>query len=253
MADTLLSEIVVQAFREGNFIATGESTTTEELAEAMPRLRNLISTILGFELGEQYREWYVPTTLDPVAPTRYPLTPTGDGSTSATSYIYPPANVRLVVKITASKTLYLPATPRDGARIAYADMGSTVTADLTLDGNGRLIEDMSGSAAASIVTDLDAVTPVTFHGQQWLYRSDLGTWKYLDPALASTDTMPLPPEFDDLFVCGLAMRLSPRFGTQVDQVIAERYADMLQRCKKRYKQSENMPSSVEMRQMFREI
>lgn len=247
MADTLVSEIIVQAFREGNFTAVGESTTSEELAESVPRLNNIISAVFGFELGEVLRDYYIPQVLDPEAPLRYPLTPTGSGTTSTLVYANPPANSRLVVKITSDKTIYFPANPHDGSRMAYVDMGSTVTADMTLDGNGRLIE-----GSASLTSDLDAVTPVTFHGREWLYRADLGNWLLLE-VLESTDTVPTPPKFDDLWVCGLAMRLAPRFQVQVDEVIAQRYADMLMRLKKQYKQSERQPTSYEMRQMFREI
>jgi hypothetical protein len=52
---TLVSEIIVQAFREGNFIAVGESTTAEELAEAVPKLNNFLNSLFGIELGEQFR------------------------------------------------------------------------------------------------------------------------------------------------------------------------------------------------------
>jgi len=248
MADTTVSEIIVQAFREGNFTAVGETTTSEELSESIPRLRNLISSLLGFELGEAYRDWYVPTSLVPEAPLQYPLTPDGSDVTSAVPYQYPPQNTRLVVKITEAKTLYFPAMPNDGARMAYVDMGSTVTADMTLNGNGRLIE-----GSSTIVSNLDGVPSVTFHGRKWMYRADLGNWILLEHLDEATDTVPLPPEFDDLLVCGLAMRLAPRFQVQVDEVISSRYTDMLMRLKKRYKQSERMPTSHELRQLFREI
>ena len=245
MADTLMSEIIVQAFREGNFVSLGEDTTTEELAEAVPRLRNLINAVIGFELGELQRDWYVPQEHDPEAPIRFPLTPSGLGTTSASPYQYPPSNVRLLVKLTSSRTLYLPAHPFDGARISYLDMGSTVTADTTIDGNGRLIE-----SAATIVTDLDAVTPVTFHGRTWFYRADLGDWiRFTD--LQSTDTVPTPPEFDQLWITGLAISLAPRFQIQIQDQVKSTYMDMLARLKKRYKQSERLPSAVEMRQLFR--
>ncbi len=240
MADTQVSEIIVQAFREGNFTAVGETTTSEELTEAVPRLRNLISSLLGVELGEAYRDWYVPTTHIPEAPLRHPLTPTGTGTTSADTWAYPPANSRLVVSISSAKTVYFPAAPLDGARMAYSDVAST--ANMTLDGNGRLIEGAASLTGASS----------TFHGRKWLYRADLSNWILLG-LLGPTSEVPLPPEFDDLLVCGMAMRLAPRFQTQPDEVIIQRYADMLGRLKKRYKQSERMPTSLELRQMFREI
>jgi len=235
---TLVSEIIVQAFREGNFIAVGESTTAEELVEAIPRLNNYISALLGIELGEQYRDWYAPTEHNPVAPLRFPLTPTGTGETSAEPWAYPPPNVRLLVLTTAPTTLYFPAMPSDGARMALVDVGSL--ADVTLNGNGRRIEDAASITAA----------PEDLNGRKWLYRADLGNWMRLN-VLGANDPVPLPPEFDDLLVTGLAIRLAPRFGVQMDPTIVARNDDMLSRLKKRYKQSEHMPSSLEMRNLLR--
>jgi hypothetical protein len=248
MADTLMSEIIVQAFREGNFTALGEDTTAEELTESVARLRNLINAVFGFELGELQRDWYVPHEHDPEAPLRYPLAPTGTGVTSAAPYQYPPSNVRLLVKVDAARTLYFPAYPFDGARISYLDMGST--ADVTIDGNGRLIE-----GATSITTDLDpdGEDPVvSFHGRKWLYRADRGEWILLTD-LQAGDSVPTPPEFDALWISGLAVSLAPRFQVQIQEQTAATYQDMLGRLKRRYKQSERLPSSMELRQIFREI
>jgi len=238
MADTVMSEIIVQAFREGNFVALGEDTTTEELAEAVPRLRNLINAVIGFELGELQRDWYVPQIHDPEAPIRFPLTPTGTGGEAALPYQFPPSNVRLLVKVTEVRTLYFPAHPFDGARISFLDMGST--AAVTIDANGRLIE---GEAS---LTEAAAV----FHMRTWFYRADRGEWIVLTN-LQSDDTMPTPPEFDQLWITGLAVSLAPRFQVQIQEQTTATYADMLSRLKKRYKQSERLPSAVEMRQLFR--
>lgn len=242
MADTLVSEIIVQAFREGNFTAVGETTTAEELKESVPRLNNYIASLFGLEMGEMYRDWYAPTAWESEQPLRHPLTPDGSNVKSTEPWAYPPANVRLVVKATAAKTIYFPAYPSDGARMAYADVGSTAL--VTLDGNGRRIE------AAVSITEAAAGA---FAGRSWLYRADLGDWIRLK-TLASTDTVPLPPEFDDLLVTGLAIRLASRMGVkQIDPQIVARHDDMLGRLKKRYKQTERMPTSVEMRSLFREI
>lgn len=235
---TLVSEIIVQAFREGNFIAVGESTTAEELAEAVPKLNNFLNSLFGIELGEQFRDWYAPSEYDPVVPLRFPLTPTGTGETNAEPWAYPPPNVRLVVVSATAITLYFPAMPNDGARMALVDVGSL--ADVTLSGNGRKIEG---------VTSLTA-PPAELNGRKWLYRADLGNWVRLN-VLAAGDAVPLPPEFDDLLICGLAIRMAPRFGVTISQTTVECYTDMLARLKKRYKQSERMPTAMEMRGMMR--
>lgn len=242
---TVVSEIVVQAFREANFTAVGQSTTAEELIEAVPRLNNYIKALFGIEVGEHYRDWYVPNAWDPAQPLRYPLTPDGS-ETSGDPYQRPPANVRLITKITSAKTLYFPATPNDGARMSYVDVGST--AIVTLDGNGRLIE-----GVPSLTGDVAVPPePAELHGRRWFYRADLGNWILIE-TLGQDDEVPLPEEFDDLLVTGLAIRLAPRFSVKIDEVIALRNADMLNRLKKRYKQSEQMPSSTaELRSHFRD-
>lgn len=235
---TLVSEIIVQAFREGNFIAVGESTTAEELSEAVPKLNNFLASLFGIELGEQYRDWYTPSEYTPPAPLRFPLTPTGTGETSAEPWAYPAPNVRLVVSLATASTVYFPALPNDGARMALVNVGSQ--ADVTLNGNGRKIEGVASLTAS----------PDELNGRKWFYRADLGDWVRLN-VLAASDAVPLPPEFDDLLICGLAIRLAPRFGVTISQTTVECYTDMLARAKKRYKQSERMPTSMELRGMLR--
>jgi len=236
--DTLVSEIVVQAFREGNFTAVGETTTAEEMIEAVPRLRNFISSLFGLEIGEALRDWYVPHEHNPAQPLRHPLTPTGDGAVATQPWAWPAANARLLVTSTTPRTLYFHQQPNDGARMAFVDMGGGSL--VTLSGNGRLIE------GAPILTAL----PSALNGRVWLYRADRAEWILLE-RLDENSRVPLPNEFDDLLVCGLCMRLAPRFSVKPDEVIVARYEDMVGRLRKRYKQSERMPSSAELRSTFR--
>jgi hypothetical protein len=221
-------EIIQQAFREANYVAVGEEPTDAEVTEALPRLQNLLAALFGFELGEQLREWYVPQERAPRVPMRDPRTPTGAAAATSNGWDYPPANSRIIAKLSSDTTIYFPATPSDGSRMGFVNVGSTGV--ITFDGNGRLID---GNATLS--------QPVT--GSTWFYRADIATW-VLMAALAIDTQMPLPAEFDDLLVCGLAMRLAPRFGVKnIDQVIISRYGDMLQRLKTRYKQTEAMPAT----------
>ena len=122
------------------------------------------------------------------------------------------------------------------------------TAPVTLHGNGRRIE----GASQLVGLPENGGVPATLHGRSWLYRADLGDWIRLE-VLGTDSRVPLPPEFEDLLVCGLALRLAPRFGTTPDPLIAARHTDMLDRLKKRYKQSERLPSTMELRQHMREI
>lgn len=228
------SEIIAQAYREGNFVAIGENPTAEEIAEAVPRLRSLVDSLFGHEIGEQYRDWYVPSELATSVPLRSPLSPTGNLTTTASeSWKFPPANARLLVKTSAAQTIYMPANPSDGARFQLLNIGSVGALIVTLDGNGHLIE--SAVSLADTLTNL--------HARKWFYRADLGDWVRLVSLADETSTMPLPTEFDEYFICGLAMRLSTRFQRPVDEATASRFGDIRKRLKARYKQSEGMPAS----------
>src|SRR5262245_40589576 len=197
-------DIITYAFREGNFIAVGETPTAAEIAEALPRLQNLLASLFGNELGENYRDWYVTSQLAEQVPLRTRLAPTTDPTVSPSeSWKYPPPNARLLVKITAAQTVILPANPNDGARIMVVNVGSTGSINLTLDANGHLID-----TATSLTGTLTTLT-----GKWWLYRADLGQWTMFVPIAEDDDDMPLPEEFDDYFICGLAIRLSTRYQT----------------------------------------
>jgi hypothetical protein len=232
MTDTKASEIIVQAFNEGGFQPRGKISLAEEMQDALPILNSLILTLLGLELGEQYRDWPVPPNRQSSVPSRYPLGPI-DTQPPEKVWSNPPANVRLVAANAEAVTVYFPANPVDGARMAYADSGAT--ADVTLHGNGRLIQGSPSIVGAG-------------GHRKWLYRADLSNWICIGP-LEMHDTLPLPPEFDELFICGLVIRLGGRFKQPADPMYRERYADMLRRLKKRYKQTEEQPTSEDFRYM----
>lgn len=144
----------------------------------------------------------------------------------------------MIVSLTSAKTIYFPVNPQDGARISYVDVGST--AELTLDGNGRTIEGVTSISG----------TPPADGKRTWFYRADLGDWIQLK-TLVAADDMPLPEEFDDLFITGLAIRIAPRYGVKMDESVIARFVDMIGRAKHRYKQTEAYP--VAETQAFPEI
>jgi hypothetical protein len=228
MNDTTAKEIIVQAFSEGGFAPRGKMSLAEEMQEALPVLNGLLLSMLGLELGEHYREWPVPPNRQSSVPSRYPLGPLAMDP-SREVWTNPPANVRIVAANSEAVTVYFPADPQDGARMAYTDSGAS--ADITLHGNGRLIQGRSSIGGSGGF-------------RRWLYRADKSNWVCINH-LGMDDMLPTPPEFDDLFICGLVMRLSPRFKQPADPAYADRYKDMLSRLKRRYKQSEEMPASVD--------
>jgi hypothetical protein len=232
-------EIIVQAFREPNFTPIGHTSTAEEIVEAIPRLNNLINALFGVELGEEFRDWPILTAWPQAQEKHHPLTPTSTEQ-STTPWPYPPQNSRLLVTISgADRTIYFPASPTDGARMQFIDVGST--ANPILHGYGRLIE--GGLTLPGTPSGLD--------GKKWMYRADQGNWIRLEPITDVDDEIPFPPEFDDLFISGLAIRLAPRFGVTIDPQIVTRYDDMLARVKLRYKESSRPKSAHELRSLAR--
>lgn len=232
-------EIIVQAFREGNFTPVGAASTAEELTEAIPRLNSLVFALLGEDVGEELREWTVPQAWSPAQEERHPLTPL-TGETTTVPYAYLPENVRVNVTITGTRTLYLPGIPSDGARFGVNNIGSSGVT-LTLHANGRLI---AGAAQLS-------GTPASFHGRSWMYRADLGNWIELVQLVNSASEIPFPEEYDDFFVTGLYMRLARRFGKEVSPEIAQRNESMLARIQRRYKARERPLSAAELREYMR--
>jgi hypothetical protein len=215
-------ELVVAAFREGNLKPISEPITDAEKEEALARLNNIITALFGHDLGEHLRDWAVPPPqrTAPVS-AQYPLAPyTADLPSGV--WPYPPGNTRLLVSITGNATIYLQQKPNDGARLSYVDVGSTAT--LTVDANGRLIDD------ALSITLVAADSPKT-----WFYRGDLGEWQALIP-LNLGSSSPFPDEFDDLLICRLAMRLSGRYGNEPRSDTINTYKEMLVKLKARYKQ-----------------
>lgn len=192
---TLLSEIIQQGYRDANIIPIGSTPTTNELAEGLKRLQVIIMSVLGMEGGEQLSAF-----------------PIGNNNVSQPSdYVpdpplYLPINVRLVCNLSSAQTLYLNPLPQDGSRMAVIDAsGNFATYNLTLNGNGRKVD---GTTTDVLSTNSQSI--------QYFYRADLGDWKVIS-SLASSDEMPFPVEFDDMFVIMLAMRLVHRNAQKVSQ------------------------------------
>lgn len=187
---TLASEIISRAFREANLITINRSPTTTEQTEALNLLNSLILSTIGMEAGEELTDIQVGGTYD-----------------RSSFFTYVPANARLVVNQSGSRTLLLHPEPYDGQRVAWVDASANfATYNLTIDPNGRQI----GGSASSLVLSTNG------DNRQYLYRADTGNWVRLT-SLAASDTMPFPIEFDDYFIIGLAIRLAPRNSAPIPQ------------------------------------
>lgn len=194
---TLVSSIILDAYREANMIALGKALTTDQSTEALRLLQAVIDAIYGTDAGEILRDW-------PLG--NYGRQSEDDLQYTNTQIINPTINHRLIATNEAAITIYLTAKPQDGARYAIADPFSRLaTYPVTLNANGRII-----AGAPTLDLDVDG----TF--REWMYRADLGAWVQIS-TLAEDDEMPFPSDFDSMFIILLAMRLSPRYGRALSE------------------------------------
>lgn len=228
---TTARSIINDAYRENNLVAVGVTPNAAEVAEALPRLTNIVRALFGSKLGIFPQDWQVPPTRTSPVNARYPLRPENTKLPSDV-WPYPPPNVRLVALQTSPTTVYLPAEPSDGAYISLVPGGADlVTNPLTLDGNGRLV-----LGAPTLVQDVALTTP-----RQFMYRADLSNWVEI-VELAETTVMPFPEEFDDYFIAALNIRLTPRYSAKVRDETVAVLTSTERKLKQRYTQK--MPQGV---------
>lgn len=218
----LVSDAIQAAYREANIIVIGDEPTADETAEALSRLNDFRVKLFGSEFGENLEDWPVPPANGDTAIPDNLVSP----DYGSTWYLTPKQNSRLLVNISTAQTIKFPASPNDGARMMIRDVGSTGV-NLTLDGNGRLIE-----GQATLVE-----TPAILNGAQWFYRADLASWERVED-LAVDDELPLPDEYNDLFICYLAIRLSPRHSQVASEDTKSLFNALLKQAKARYRQEQ---------------
>lgn len=221
---TLISSLITDAFREGNIIPLGKVPSDNQVTEALRLYNQNVLSIYGGDAGESLTDWPLGTFNADEPGFVDPRTPY--------SIQRPAINQRLLATNTAAITVYLTAYPQDGARMGIADpFGRLAAFPVTLDANGRTIE---GSATKVLNTNN------TF--QEWFYRADKGNWVKLSTLLA-TDQNPFPAEFDAFFYIGLAMRLNPRYGREMDPQTASVFKQQRNQFVARYLQS--MPLEID--------
>ena len=230
------SEIVKQAFREGNLVpldaTTGVPVTTAgQDTEGLALLNRFIDSLYGMELGEFSQDWPVPPELTSPVPARYPILPKNE-NVASNVWPYPPGNVRLILKLTADTTIYLPQSPDDGARIEVINIGGATGFNLILDANGRFVK---GSLTA---TDTDVI----WNGVRLLYRADLGDWTVV-ATLTASDVSPFPEFYDDFLAIGVFIRLAPRYGRSITAELSDTYGRLMKRLKAQYRQKVPAPSA----------
>jgi hypothetical protein len=197
---TLVSTIITDAYRQSNLIAVGTTETTAQQTEALRYLSRIVKGVFGAEAGENLEAFPIGST-NINRPSGYPWWNTVPDDTDW----FVPENIRVMLNLSQSVTLYLHPEPDDGSRFAAIDVAGTLSTNpVTIYGNGRLIEN-----AQSITLNTDNAN------SEWFYRSDMANWQKYAP-IAIDDTFPFPEEFDDYFITMLALRINPSYGAMID-------------------------------------
>lgn len=233
----LISDAIARAYREAAIKRIGSTLTADETAEGLIRVNDFLFSLFSAEIGENLLDFPFPPNIrntpypaDTLA-LQYPqnlsafdqpLIPVTSTTADTTTL---PQNVRILWRGTSAATIYMPEQPSDGARVAFADVGSTAT--LTLNGNGRKI---AGSTTVSLT---NATSPI-----EWFYRADLGSWIVL-AQLATSDSSPLPAVYDALIVSGTAIRLTALDNIEPTKGTLFIYDRLLKKAKAQYKQHTN--------------
>lgn len=215
---TTCYEIIYDAFREGDLIDETEYPTPTQAREGLARLNSILTSVRGYEVGEQLLDWPVGTANVEYAEVNV-AGPVND--------VRPPANSRLLILTEEATDVYLPPLPRDGARMGILDVYSSLaTYPITLKGNGRLIE-----SASTLTLNTAGLS------REWMYRADQGNWVRITAITDASTEMPYPDEFDDYFITSLAMRLNPRHSMATDPQTLLRMERMKGKIRARYRQT----------------
>jgi hypothetical protein len=223
---TTVASIIQSALRETNLLPLGTSPSTAQTTEAFGLLSTIVAGVLGNEGGEQLHPFPLGQN-DINSPSGYPW-----WSNELPGNIFLQVNTRIMCNLTGPGNVNLHPKPHDGARMGIVDVSHNFSTNpLTIYGNGRNIE---GEPDMTYITDGEV--------REWLYREDLGNWVVVTP-LDPLGNMPWPPEFDDMFIIMLAMRLNPRYGQIMHPASMEALKAAMRKFSARYAQDNiQMPS-----------
>ena len=223
---TTVASIIQSALRETNLLPLGVTPTTVQQTEAFGLLSTIVAGVLGNEAGETLNPFPLGQN-DITSPAGYPW-----WSNELPGNIFLQTNTRIMCNLTGAGQVNLHPKPHDGARMGIVDVSNNFAEfPLTINGNGRNIE---GEPSMEYSTDGEI--------REWLYREDLGNWVVVTP-LDIAGNMPWPPEFDDMFIIMLAMRLNPRYGQVMHPASGEALKAAMRKFSARYTQDNTqMPS-----------
>lgn len=208
---TLVSSIIKRAYRKSNLIPKVSTPDADMTTEALEMLNSLVLGIVGNEVGSE------------LADINYDPSGEHDQSNILTGTQWVPDNHRLVLNLDDPTTVLADPYPYEGQRLAVVDVaGNLATNNLTVNGNGRLIE-----GAATVVLSTNS------ENRQWMYRADTGNWVKIEE-LETTDHLPFPVEFDPYFVLMLAIQLDPQYGQALHAHDTEMLRRMRSQLRARY-------------------
>lgn len=203
---TLCSVIIQRGFRESNIIPIGTAPSAAQTVEALSVLNAGLQSFVGGGFFETLQDWAVPYVQRVGGVAANP--PNFPGSGSNDVYLansYPAKNCRIVWDGSA-RTVYMPEDPCDGACMSLvksAGNGQVTPGLLTLSGNGRTIEGQPNFLSSTATS------------RNWFYRADLADWIQIQDTFLATDQIPFPPEYDDFWITGLSIRMSPMYGKTI--------------------------------------
>lgn len=224
---TTLRQIIKDAYRESGIIQIGTDPDSDQLDEGLGKLTALISGVYQEEVGSQFEDinFGVNGITNVFGRER------DREAFLASSYLRP--SHRVLFNIDSPKTVFLSASPYDGALFAVIDVtGNFSTNNVVVNANGRKIE-----SGTSVTLSTDGVN------RRWMYRGDLAEWVRINDLTVDSD-LPFPEEFRDLFMIKLAMRLHPRYLVDTRPETAMHYKKLLKRFRSRYSTKQEMPSEL---------
>lgn len=230
---TTIRQIISDAYREGGLIQIGTLPEADQLDEGLRKLQSIVSEFFGHELGESLLT--ISYNRNDSNTNQYGKDV--DSKEHVDSY-FVPSNVRLLVFANSAQTVYLNPNPAPGARVSFVDVNrSFASNNFTVKANGRRI------AGA-----FETVLNTNGENSEWFYRDDLGEW--VKTANLDVDGQsPFPPEFDELLITSLAIRLNPRYEQKTAPETLQTWNRLKSQFRSRYKQTEFVPSEVT--QLFR--
>lgn len=225
---TTVTELITDAYRQGNLIALGATPSDAQLNEGLRWLNRLVKSVFGNEAGENL----TPFALGRENINRPAGFPWYGDAPPAEWFV--PHNTQLLCNLENATEISLHPQPVDGSRVAVNDLALNFsTNSLTLDGNGRRID-----GGTSVLLNVDGTDQV------WFYRDDRGEWLTVTPLDDLEAIFPFPEEFDMFFVGNLAMLLNPAYGATMDQQTAQMFARAKSQFQARYHGPIETPSEL---------